>query len=390
MLAAHVLGMKYVAVDANRRLVEELNEMADVLGIDAAVSHGNSADEKDVASALEGGKADLVFTSPPFFDSEHYSDDGLQSVAMFPKERDWHERFFGPLIENSLSVLGDDGVLLLNIGMKQRLDWTGVDLSAFAADDFDIQIGFGSRTRKERLLRVDKGSRNISVQCSLCGRLFSEIGSHMERMHGISLDEYRNGNPDAEIVRKKRARPSGLKYKARKAYRLPDGSYVRRKDAWLRAWGPDGPPDGSAVDASTVREQDDGKVECKLCGHRGHNLTRHLRGKHGIEPEDYEGEVKSERCKENLSRAARRGWDKRGRKPPRDKSENRTHKQNGLDEETLKRLKADGLSDAKIGKMFGMTGEGVAYRRKKWGVEPLGSWMDGAVCGCAAGQADGS
>lgn len=99
------------------------------------------------------------------------------------------------------------------------------------------------------------------------------------------------------------------------------------------------------------------------------NISRHLRSKHGIEPDDYDGMVKSESCKRALSKASLKAWDSRERKVDRDKSNNKTHKVNGLNEVELRKLYVEeGLSDAKIGAMFDMTGEGVAYRRKKWGI----------------------
>lgn len=89
----------------------------------------------------------------------------------------------------------------------------------------------------------------------------------------------------------------------------------------------------------------------------------------GLRLQTTRGETKSERCKENLRVAASKTWDVRGRKPERDKSQNKTHKVNSLDEAELRRLYVDeGLSDAKIGVMFDMTGEGVGYRRKKWNI----------------------
>lgn len=65
--------------------------------------------------------------------------------------------------------------------------------------------------------------------------------------------------------------------------------------------------------------------------------------------------------------AANKTWDKRGRKEERkDKSGKKTHKENGLDKATLEELLNKGFSYAKIGRIYGMTGEGVSYRVKKW------------------------
>lgn len=373
MMAAGVLGMKYVAIDANRKLVDELNCMAAELEIDAEIIHGDSSDVNVVESLMRGRKADLVFTSPPFFDTEIYSDDREQSVRMFSDCREWHENFLGRIVSNSLSVMDDSGVLLLNIGMRERLDWMGLDFTGKKADDFDIDVSVGGRSHKERIFRLSLGESEGGVQCGVCGRLYRELGSHVERVHGLSMDEYKR-KFDEKPARKERGRPLNLDYKKKIAYRCPDGRIVRRRDAWDRAWAPGEPPEDSVLDASKIdkwegKEKDVDYVECSICGHRGQNLTRHIKS-HGIRIEDYEGKVKSEKCQEALSNAANASWDSRGRKEKRDRSQNKTHKVNGLNEETLRRLyEVEKLSDAKIGEMFDMTGEGVSYRRKKWGIK---------------------
>jgi hypothetical protein len=68
-----------------------------------------------------------------------------------------------------------------------------------------------------------------------------------------------------------------------------------------------------------------------------------------------------------MQEAAKKTWDTRGRKPAIENPQ--THKRHGLTREILEQLySADGLSDAKIGERYGMTGEGIAYQRKKFGI----------------------
>jgi len=223
----------------------------------------------------------------------------------------------------------------------------------------------------ERFLKISRGDGGARVQCRLCGRLFLEMGSHLERVHGVASSDY-----GFDVPRTKRERPSGLTYVRRVAYRMPDGSYVRRRDAWEKAWAPEEPPEDSVVDAESVcldkwygKEKGVDFVECSICGHRCQNLVRHVRSKHGIEPDEYDGRLKSEKCEKMLSEAAMKTWDSRGRMKSQDRTKNKTHKVNGLDEGRLRRLyEEEGLSDAKIGKMYGMTGAGVGYRRRKWGI----------------------
>tara|TARA_B100000287_G_scaffold326159_1_gene310442 strand:+ start:477 stop:1940 length:1464 start_codon:yes stop_codon:yes gene_type:complete len=61
------------------------------------------------------GKLDLVFTSPPYFDREQYSDDDEQSFKAYPQYEDWRDNFLKPTLENAFYSLRNDRYLLWNI-----------------------------------------------------------------------------------------------------------------------------------------------------------------------------------------------------------------------------------------------------------------------------------
>ena len=61
------------------------------------------------------GKLDLIFTSPPYFDREQYSDDAEQSFKSYPQYDDWRDNFLKPTLENCYHSLRDDRYILWNI-----------------------------------------------------------------------------------------------------------------------------------------------------------------------------------------------------------------------------------------------------------------------------------
>ena len=61
------------------------------------------------------GKVDVVFTSPPYFAKELYSDDPEQSARKFSEFEGWCEGFLKPTIETAAKWLKSGGVLLWNI-----------------------------------------------------------------------------------------------------------------------------------------------------------------------------------------------------------------------------------------------------------------------------------
>lgn len=62
----------------------------------------------------------LVFTSPPYFDTERYSDEESQSWKKFPQYDQWLRGFLEPLIITSHRVLKKGGKLILNIYGKVK------------------------------------------------------------------------------------------------------------------------------------------------------------------------------------------------------------------------------------------------------------------------------
>ena len=58
---------------------------------------------------------DLCFTSPPYFDTEKYSDEDTQSYIKYPNEDDWLNGFMYNTLLNCKYGLKNDGYLVLNI-----------------------------------------------------------------------------------------------------------------------------------------------------------------------------------------------------------------------------------------------------------------------------------
>lgn len=60
-------------------------------------------------------KFDLCFTSPPYFDTEKYSDEETQSYKKYPQIDLWINGFLKDTIKNCHQYLKDDGTLIINI-----------------------------------------------------------------------------------------------------------------------------------------------------------------------------------------------------------------------------------------------------------------------------------
>lgn len=63
----------------------------------------------------ETNSLDLCFTSPPYFDTEKYSDDETQSYIKYPSREMWMNGFMKQTLENCFIGLKEDGILAINI-----------------------------------------------------------------------------------------------------------------------------------------------------------------------------------------------------------------------------------------------------------------------------------
>lgn len=64
-------------------------------------------------------KFDVALTSPPYYDTEHYSDEETNSMNRYHSFEEWVNGFYEPLIVNTIGFLKDDAVFILNIGDRK-------------------------------------------------------------------------------------------------------------------------------------------------------------------------------------------------------------------------------------------------------------------------------
>lgn len=66
---------------------------------------------------------DLCFTSPPYFDTEKYSDEETQSYKKFNTKEKWLEGFLKKTMENCYSGLIKGGYMIINIANTPKNKW---------------------------------------------------------------------------------------------------------------------------------------------------------------------------------------------------------------------------------------------------------------------------
>jgi hypothetical protein len=109
-------NVKYFGYDPNTRLTEGYKNIIDTLAGDNGANFGVKTDPFETADlSYIKEDVDLVFTSPPYFDFEIYSDDKTQSIVQYPTFTNWCVNFLFRSLKLAFSKLRKDGYLVMHI-----------------------------------------------------------------------------------------------------------------------------------------------------------------------------------------------------------------------------------------------------------------------------------
>lgn len=105
----------YIGVDPNTALHPKYQEQIDlyksVVPDKSAIMIHDGAENVDYSKY----SFDTIFTSPPYFNAEHYSQDEKQSFLKFKSDNDWLNNFLFKVLEKSWKSLKPDGFVAINI-----------------------------------------------------------------------------------------------------------------------------------------------------------------------------------------------------------------------------------------------------------------------------------
>ena len=119
LLGAIKTHINYIATEPAKETFDGLNQIANdwgqqsnLFGIEQRLEIIQSGSEDYVPKV---DSLDLCFTSPPYFDTEKYSNEETQSYKKFPKKVDWLEGFLRRTIKNCWFGLKLNKYLIINI-----------------------------------------------------------------------------------------------------------------------------------------------------------------------------------------------------------------------------------------------------------------------------------
>lgn len=112
-------GASYIGFDPNTQVVTKLNEMYSFFKDNNLVTDNqnfkiyNCGSEEFQPELVDS--ADVMFTSPPYFNLETYSDDIYESNKNYKDYHMWIDRFVKPTVDNVYKYLKYGGYVMVNI-----------------------------------------------------------------------------------------------------------------------------------------------------------------------------------------------------------------------------------------------------------------------------------
>ena len=111
---------EYYGTDPSTSVMNGLNNLyKDLQQIDKDKKVYLFKQGSEINVPIKDKSIDLCFTSPPYFDTEKYSDEETQSYIKYKTEDEWINGFLNDTIKNCYRVLKDNGYLIINIANVQ-------------------------------------------------------------------------------------------------------------------------------------------------------------------------------------------------------------------------------------------------------------------------------
>ncbi len=120
LLGALSLSRHYVGIDPCTEQIAGLRATVARLTSDSGTAQLFHGCAEDILPTMPHRSFNLVFSSPPYYDWEKYSNEPTQSFLRYPTYEKWLDRFLRPTIEESYRLLRRRGRLVLNISGRLR------------------------------------------------------------------------------------------------------------------------------------------------------------------------------------------------------------------------------------------------------------------------------
>lgn len=119
MIGASIISNNYTCYEPSTKTVSGLLRLYDFI---KSMNNDFVANIHNIPfedSCLEEDWYDFALTSPPYYDTEIYSDEEINSLNAYKTFDQWCNYFYLPLINKTMKALKTDGKFMLNIGSRK-------------------------------------------------------------------------------------------------------------------------------------------------------------------------------------------------------------------------------------------------------------------------------
>ena len=119
MIGVSTICDSYTAFEPSTKTFSGLTKLSQRLSEFSPAFHAQLHCQPFEESAHTPDSFDFALTSPPYYDTEIYSQETTQSAIKYKTFDMWVSGFFEPLIKKTMTALAPHGVFVLNIGSRQ-------------------------------------------------------------------------------------------------------------------------------------------------------------------------------------------------------------------------------------------------------------------------------
>lgn len=149
LMSCIVSDIEYTGIDPNTNLFDGYNKIINLFAKDKSKYTLINDSFENVKLKK---KYNMVFTSPPYFDLEIYSNNKKQSVSKYKSEKDWTNNFLKIALKKSYDSLKMGGYMCININQKNKKEKYIQEMLDFVYDFKDMYfygvIGYSNKNIK--------------------------------------------------------------------------------------------------------------------------------------------------------------------------------------------------------------------------------------------------
>jgi hypothetical protein len=174
----HDIGAFYNGVRNTASLYDETNSYL-------VMPFGSEVVQRDPGFKALRGQVDLVFTSPPYFNREAYSEDENQSYKKFTSYDSWREGFLRPTLQTAYEWLRPQRYMLWNIAdLKVGSKYLPLEQDSIAIAK---ELGFEYRETILMALKSMPGANRMTEDGTLTAKNFCKVDGRLTKFEPVHV-----------------------------------------------------------------------------------------------------------------------------------------------------------------------------------------------------------